>query len=775
MPKIERPVIKEREFLSSIIILIIKLEVFFIPLFFLPFTFEIFEFSKQNLLWFFTFLASALWILKIVIVDKKIVYKRTPLDLPIVVLLAFWGASTIFSVDWFSSLFGYYGRFSDAYLSTLSFALLYFLIIHFVGKNQVHKIFNVIIASVAIVLVVSLASLSGLLMKIFSGAGTAFNFLNSNFFNPIGTSVESLALFSAVVLVLTTALYSYNIKGAKKMFVLNFKYYLLFVFSLLILLLVNMPAAWITAIMGLGAVFSFGLYIIYVNREDEDSAIEIAVAPSLSLFIVSVLFLFLFSGSNGINLYKTIFGSGLPRELTLPVEYNKQIVWESFKGNIIFGSGPGTFAYDFSAFRPAPFNNSQFWQLRFDKAGMHFFEILATTGLFGFLSYLAVIGSFLFVSFIFLKNMFRAKTEESYLAFAFTFAVLTLFISQALYLSNLTLNFLFWIFMALAMANWRFTYKKIFTDKVLDLNKHKDVRPIYLTFFILLLGLFCFLVILQFKYYLADTAYNSYRLTGDRKDLERATRLNFRRLNYHIALAKDYISEVRGEIEVLSNPGGNTEIKPEAKQKLQENIQKAIKEGEIAIEIAPNSVIVWETLGAIYRDVRFIAVGSLEPALRYFKKASELEPTNPVILTELGKLYLDNNQTKEALDYFEEAIKQKSNYYQAHVGLAKTYERLGHIDKALVALEETINHQPNAEVIYESGRLYYNQGNFDKAIERFTRATRMRPGYTNAIYSLGLAYQKKGDKIKALEQFEKVLEMNPGNEAVEKLVEEMQE
>ncbi len=615
--------------------------------------------------------------------------------------------------------------------------------------------------------------MSGILTKLFSTVGF-LNILQSNFFNPIGASVESLALFSAVILVLITALYSYNIKGSKKMFALNIKYYILFVLSLLILLLVNIPVAWMTAIIGLASIFSFALYIVYVNREDKDSVIEISIAPALSLFILSILFLFLFSGSNGLNVYKLIFRNSLPQEVVLSADYTRNIVWSGFKDNILLGSGPGTFSYNFSAFRPSSFNNSQFWQLRFDKAPMHFIELFSTVGLLGGISYLVVVGSFLFITFVFLKNMFRTKSEESYLAFAFSFAVFTLFIVQTLYLVNITLNFLFWFLLALAMVNWRFAYEKIFVTKIVDLNKYKDVRSIYMTFFIVTIGLFLFFIVIQVKYYSADVAYNNYRLSGNRDNLITATRLNPRRLNYHIALAKDYLEEVREEINILSSPSSSDKINNERKQKLQINIQKAIKEGEMAITVAPNSVIAWETIGVIYRDIRLIAVGSLEPAIRYFKEAQRLEPTNPVLLTELGKLYLISNQTKNAVDSFEQAIAQKENYFEAHVGLAKTYDKLGQSDKALIILEEVINKQPNVEVIYESGRLYYNQNKIDKAIERFTQAIQLRPEYANAIYSLGLAYQKKGDNINALKQFERVLELSPGNKTVIDIISELQ-
>ncbi|MEK7067811.1 MAG: tetratricopeptide repeat protein, partial [Patescibacteria group bacterium] len=258
-----------------------------------------------------------------------------------------------------------------------------------------------------------------------------------------------------------------------------------------------------------------------------------------------------------------------------------------------------------------------------------------------------------------------------------------------------------------------------------------------------------------------------------REQLLRAVKLNPQRLNYRLALAKDYVNEVKADIFLLSTPGQSETITAERKAKLQTNVQQALKEGQAATAIAPNSVMAWETLGAIYRDIRLIAVGSLEPAIRYLTKASELEPTNPVLLAELGKLYLANGQTKEAADAFEQAAEFKGDYWEAQVGLAQTYDSLGQTDKALVILEDLISRVQTPEIIYESGRLYYNQGKIDKAIERFKEAIALRPDYANAVYSLGAAYKKQGDKIRALEQFQKVLELNPGNEAVGKMVEEL--
>ena len=61
--------------------------VFLIPLFFLPFSYEAFEFSKQYLLFFLTTLAFFAWFAKMVIYDKEIRFKKTSLDIYILAFL----------------------------------------------------------------------------------------------------------------------------------------------------------------------------------------------------------------------------------------------------------------------------------------------------------------------------------------------------------------------------------------------------------------------------------------------------------------------------------------------------------------------------------------------------------------------------------------------------------------------------------------------------------------------------------------------------------------
>ncbi|MCK5123142.1 MAG: hypothetical protein KAQ87_03265 [Candidatus Pacebacteria bacterium] len=100
---------------------------FLLPLFFLPFSLEIFEFNKTLLLFAISSLAFLVWIAKMIVIDRKIVFVKTPLDIPIIIFIFLILLSTALSVDKISSVLGFYGRFSDSLMVYLSLAMLYFV------------------------------------------------------------------------------------------------------------------------------------------------------------------------------------------------------------------------------------------------------------------------------------------------------------------------------------------------------------------------------------------------------------------------------------------------------------------------------------------------------------------------------------------------------------------------------------------------------------------------------------------------------------------------
>ena len=106
----------------------------------------------------------------------------------------------------------------------------------------------------------------------------------------------------------------------------------------------------------------------------------------------------------GINFTKPILGRELPKEALLGYGQSWIITKETFEKYPAIGSGPGTFAEDFSLFRPAEFNSSAFWQIRFDKSRSHILEMLATAGLLTFLAYFLVICLVFYLNIVLIKK-----------------------------------------------------------------------------------------------------------------------------------------------------------------------------------------------------------------------------------------------------------------------------------------------------------------------------------------------------------------------------------
>ncbi len=761
---------------NRIIKLSIYLLVFLLPLFFLPFSFEVFEFNKQYLLFFLVSAGLFSWIAKMVLVDKEIRFKRSPLDVFILAFLFTAILSAIFSIDKSSSLFGFYGRFSDGLIGLLSLAAMYFLITNNVFPSgeppinadkkpakisqksasilSVNSLIRTLMWSVFFVILMSYLSIFGFWAKL---ANLQFSIANFQFkipavmlqwtFNPAAGSLEGFAVFLAIIITLLTG---YFIKGGKKEFN-NVFLWILFLTSLILLIIVDFTPSWIVIIGSLSLFVLIALWKRIFKAEVNKLLLPI------SLIILGGVFLFV----NTSGFQTSFFKYQLPKEQVL----NPGLSWgvglkgavENIKSGFL-GSGIGTWHYDFSKLKPLSFNQSLFWQIRFDRAGSYIPELLGTTGFLGILSYLVLIGLALMISYFFL--------QQNRSGMPLLMAFLALIISQFVYYQNTILAFVFWLVLGLSVVIWQ----KPVREKTITF---KDFPELSLVFSVLLivLGLgFLGMYFFAGKFYLADIHYKNAGGENLTQNLEKAVSLNPYQPQYKIVLARNYLNKVAAENQKPQDQRDQTALST--------NVYLAItygKGGQIggtnvkgATELAPNRVAAWETLGMIYRDIQGVATGALEWGIKSFEEAISLEPANPVLHTELGKLYLVSGDAEKAKTEFTKAIELKPDYADASIQMALTYERENNTEEAIKQMGSLANADPfNPEVLFQLGRLYFNNNQVDEAITQFEKVISLMPNHSNAHYSLGVAYQKKGEKTKALQEFEKVQELNPGNADVQ--------
>jgi len=738
--------------LDKIFKISLYLFIFLLPLFWLPFSFEAFEFNKIYLILFSVSILVLLNLGKRIFIEKEIKFRKTPFDGPILAFLIIAIFSTIFSIERYFSIFGFYARFSDGLLLILFLILFYYLLINNVGEDKEIKpknLLNVFSLSVLFVILISYLSIFGVFQKI----PQLPPIMKQNTFNPVAGSLEGLAIFLAISI---SVFVGRCLIERDSLFIFNL---ILTLFALTLLMVIDFNSAWLVLFCSLTFFTIFSL-ISRIFRDEVNRLL-------LPILILIISFGFLFID------FRSLTNLTFQKEPMIDFATSWKVAFksatESFKNGFL-GTGPATFFHDFAKFKPSQFNESIWWRVRFDRPSSHFSEVLATLGFFGFLSYLSLIFLFLLVCWFLISQKFKKSSP-------FFLIVLTLVFAQFFYYQNTALAFCFWFFLALGVVS----FERPISEKKIKLREFPELSLVFSVIFILL-GI-AFLLGSYFfgKYYLADVNYLKAITSQDVAEMEsllrKAIELHPNNPNYRVALVRNLLSQIKNE---------SAKPKPDA-AKLHNMISETFREARILTHglsdqqgriikkaLSPNNVVSWDTLGRVCRDIQPFTQGATDWAIRAFEKTLELEPTNPVLWTELGKLYLVKNEIEKAKECLKRARELKSDYVETLLQEALILERENNLDEAIKKMEEIVANYPlHIEARFQLGRLYYNKKRIDDAISHFESVLTLFPNHSNSLYSLGICYSQKGDKKKALSFFEKVLELNPGNQDVIQKIEQL--
>jgi len=378
-------------------------------------------------------------------------------------------------------------------------------------------------------------------------------------------------------------------------------------------------------------------------------------------------------------------------------------------------------------------------------------------GVLGALSYLSLI-IFSLVGFSLLKEK---KSSLPYIS-----AIVAVLAGQLVYYQNTALLFLAWFIFGLGAVAWKDSLSKKFSIKESFSSERMPELNLGFSVILILINLSVMSgFYLATKECLADSNYvkaqESVDLNGAISYLEKSVEQNPYRVIYRTVLSQAYLSKLYEE----SN-------KPSEEQDpitLQQRGNQILEQANILETDFSSYVNTWEMIGVIYRDIQ----GSPELAIEAFEKALEIDRKNPVLHLEIGKLYATLGDIEKSRESFVKAQEIKSNYVNAILLDALTYE-VEDIDRAINKLEEAEIKLPfNRDIKYQLGRLYFNQEETDLAISYFIETIQIDPNYSNAYFSLGMAYDRNEEPEIAIAIFRKVLELNPDNQEIIQKIEDL--
>ncbi|MFH1656366.1 MAG: tetratricopeptide repeat protein [Candidatus Nealsonbacteria bacterium] len=739
---------------------------FLLPIFFLPWTANILDFNKQILLAVLVFISLFVWILK-VFISGKFKLNIVGLYVPLGLLFLAYTASTIFSLWRYGSFWGWPLVTSESLFSIIGLFVFYFLVSNTLEKKEIYYLVVSLIASSFLVVLYGIFQLFGKFVL-------PFEFSKTTSFNTIGT-VNALGIFSAVLLPLMFILVINSKRVLKGLFIT------VLAFTTFLLILINFSTCWWIVAVGSALITVLG-----VQKRNLFDA-RWMILPMFFL-VISLFFIFL--------KFQVINTASRPIEVFLNQKTSFNIAKDTLKEKAILGSGPGTFIYDFSKYKNIDFNKSNFWNIKFDGANSKFLTILATTGILGAFSILAlIIFSLIYgVKNLFIKNFglnnSNKKTTDKYdddfiwmIGVGTFISFIALSVSFFIHHSNLTLDFIFFLLLAVftAIAS---PLKKEFSLKLSPLFA-LVINFVLILIFVFGLGLF----ILEGQRYLAETNYlkgikslsqgeNNVAL----EKLEKAIKINSKVDLYWRELSQVYFKSI--EIEAQREDISMEEIN----QRVQALIEVSVDSINQATTINPKNSANWLVRGFIYQNLVGIISGVEDWAVSSYEEAINLEPINPYYYTQLGVILLkqslsfseENTEEKNKLFIrsqmqLQKAIELKSDYAPARFQLSMVYQAQGKIDESIQELEKTKILAPfDIGLAFQLGLIYYQNKNWEKAQIEFERAVEINSDYSNALYFLGLVYDQQNKKLEAIEIFKKLIDLNPGNEEVKYILKNLE-
>jgi len=189
-----------------------------------------------------------------------------------------------------------------------------------------------------------------------------------------------------------------------------------------------------------------------------------------------------------------------------------------------------------------------------------------------------------------------------------------------------------------------------------------------------------------------------------------------------------------------------------------EDYAKAEKYLKLAFAENDKDADVAYTLGKTYLELE-----NEREAIPFFQRAIALKPSNNQWMYELGLVYYTQNDFKSALKYFDLAADSgynKSNDFFENYGFAQLYN--GDTENGIKTLNIILERKPNnKELLNNIAHAMYDTKNYNKALEYFKKLLDINPKDAPSLYMAGLTLQRVGENEKGKKVCDNAIAMDP--------------
>jgi len=614
--------------------LVFGLLFFLIPLVFYPKSSEVFEFNKIILLYSGTIGITSIWAIKM-IVQKKIIFRRTILDIPLVIFLMSQAISTLVSIDPHTSIFGYYSRFNGGLLSTAAYCLLYWAFVSNISLREARK-------------VICLALFSGLIVSIYgilehTGRSPSCLLINRQFNAACWVQDVQERVFAtlgqpnwlaAYLVALSPLAWAQTLKTKRWLF-----YSLAFLFFATLLFTKSRSGL-------LGFVAADLVFWALIFWKHKKKYLKNFIILNSLFLILIVIFGIPWTTIQSNKAQEPALESGGTESGQI-----RKIVWRGaidiWKAHPLFGTGVETFAYSYYQFRPQEHNLVSEWDFLYNKAHNEYLNFAANTGSAGLLTYTVLI---LFS----LRQIFKFKFQNIALLAGYASILITNFFG----FSVVPISLLFFLYPALAVAQDQKSKPKSPNLRNLSASQKAQIA--------IVLGILLYALSLTLNYWRADFAYSEGKAAS--KNLEVQTAVI--KLNEAIerspaeALYHNELAETYGLIAAAFFEEKEATFSARY-------ATAAIEESNTAFRLSPRNINIRKSRANLFSELSIIDETLLLESIKALEDIAKIAPTDAKVFYTLGSFYMRAGQNQKALESLQKALQLKPDYQKARNLLEK--------------------------------------------------------------------------------------------------------
>lgn len=737
---------------------------FGLPLFFTGMASQGVIFEKQLFFYFWILVGLIAWTARGVIAGEMRI-RRTPLDIPI---LAFWIVtllSTIFSVDRWHSFWGAFSDPSRGFMSITAAIVAYYIIVSNSNKKRLNLIFAAMISSGSIILVWTFLAILNIKFLPDSIAQYAPVSLSGSM---MGAAIVICSLVPILTMAILKLTDNSDMKKWLKKGLISMLFLLLALNLILILALYNF-VPWLALFAGVAI---FLIFILSQIVRPRSNWVWLPMVVFISIMALRMV--------GAVPIAKINLAEVKPLDFDMSLSLAK----ESFKHKPILGSGPATFGYDFSMYKPKEFNSNMFYNLRFLQGTGLVLESVSTVGGLGTVLFVITILSYISVQFYLIA---REKEKNKLLSLS-VFSSSLIFIVSAVTTKvegTVLLMAILTSIASLAIVMRESNSEEKFLNLSLKASP-KFALALAFVFMMVSAGV-AFLFVFLGKVYMADiyAAKSAKAIAqGDERGLEnmsQAIRFYGQEGKYYSQLGQYYM--------MLANAEAMKGEDQRDVQKIRQYLNASVAATNLGKDMMKNDVGSIEAAAQIYENAGYYVPDSYVLSQENYKKALELEPHNSNFYVKIGQIDLalaaskkDEAEKKQLLlsakENFMKAIEKKDNLAQGHFQLSIVQSALGETDEAIESNKKAVSADiNNADYIINLAKLLEGRGtdnDKDDAEQLYKTLIARNDKNINAHFYLGLYYEKAKKRQEAKEEYKKVQSLLPqGNDETNKQLEKM--